>query len=126
MQVVGAFVRLGHWLPLMVDTVAAPQAALPTRVNALVVLSAMLHAAGMPLHLFCTSHTMHTTVAELSKCHQYVHAYRFDCILLSLCAYVITVSETACWSSIHKHATMGTMFSIMSQYEYHPPSTACV
>ena len=69
MQVVGAFVRLSHWLPLMVDTVAAPQAALPTRVNALVVLSAMLHAAGMPLELFCTSHTVHTTVAELSKCH---------------------------------------------------------
>ena len=51
MQVLGAFVKLGHWLPLMVDSVAAPQASLPTRVNALVVLSAMLHAAGMPLPL---------------------------------------------------------------------------
>lgn len=51
MQVLGAFVKLGHWLPLMVDSVAAPQASLPTRVNALVVLSAMLHAAGMPLFL---------------------------------------------------------------------------
>lgn len=50
-QVLGAFVKLGHWLPLMVDSVAAPQASLPTRVNALVVLSAMLHAAGMPLSL---------------------------------------------------------------------------
>ncbi|KAA6419548.1 MAG: hypothetical protein FRX49_10473 [Trebouxia sp. A1-2] len=46
-QVLGAFVKLGHWLPLMVDSVAAPQASLPTRVNALVVLSAMLHAAGV-------------------------------------------------------------------------------
>jgi hypothetical protein len=51
MQVLGAFVKLGHWLPLMVDSVAAPQASLPTRVNALVVLSAMLHAAGIPLPL---------------------------------------------------------------------------
>lgn len=39
---------MGHWLPLMVDTVAAPQASLTTRVNALVVLSAMLYAAGKP------------------------------------------------------------------------------
>lgn len=31
----------------MVDAVAAPQASLTTRVNALVVLSAMLYAAGM-------------------------------------------------------------------------------
>ncbi len=52
MQVLGAFVKLGHWLPLMVDSVAAPQASLPTHVNALVVLSAMLHAAGMPLGLY--------------------------------------------------------------------------
>ena len=51
MQVLGAFVKLGHWLPLMLDSVAAPQASLPTRVNALVVLSAMLHAAGIPLPL---------------------------------------------------------------------------
>ena len=51
MQVLGAFVKLGHWLPLMVDSVTAPQASLPTRINALVVLSAMLHAAGMPLPL---------------------------------------------------------------------------
>ena len=46
MQVVGAFVKLSHWLPLMLDAVAAPQASLTTRVNALVVLSAMLYASG--------------------------------------------------------------------------------
>ena len=48
-QVIGAFTPIGHWLPLMVDSVAAPQASLTTRVNALVVLSSMLYAAGMLL-----------------------------------------------------------------------------
>lgn len=46
MQIVGAFVKLSHWLPLMLDAVAAPHASLTTRVNALVVLSAMLYASG--------------------------------------------------------------------------------
>ena len=46
MQVIGAFVQLSHWLPLMLDAVAAPQASLTTRVNALVVLAAMLFASG--------------------------------------------------------------------------------
>jgi len=62
MQVLGAFVKLGHWLPLMVDSMAAPQATLPTRVNALVVLSAMLHAAGMPLLLCWQPPSISSTV----------------------------------------------------------------
>ena len=45
-QVIGAFVQLDHWLPLMLDAVTAPQASLTTRVNALVVLAAMLYASG--------------------------------------------------------------------------------
>lgn len=45
-QVIGAFVKLSHWLPLMVDAVAAPQASLTTRINSLVVLSSMLYASG--------------------------------------------------------------------------------
>ena len=53
-QVIGAFTRLDHWLPLLVDSVAAPQASLVTRVNALVLLAAMLFAAGtMPVTLLC-------------------------------------------------------------------------
>ena len=55
MQVVGAFVNLGHWLPLMVDSVAAPQASFTTRVNTLVVLAAMLYAAGTSCSITNTS-----------------------------------------------------------------------
>ena len=51
-QVIGAFVKLGYWLPLMVDGMAAPQASVFSRVNVLVVLSAMLHAAGTPPLVF--------------------------------------------------------------------------
>lgn len=47
LQVVGAFVKLSHWLPLLLDAVSATQAALTTRINSLVVLSAMLHASGL-------------------------------------------------------------------------------
>lgn len=70
MQVLGAFVKLGHWLPLMVDSVAAPQASLPNRVNALVVLSAMLHAAGMPLPFCWPGPSIRSTKAHNSCCIQ--------------------------------------------------------
>lgn len=48
----------------MVDTVAAPQASLTTRVNALVVLSAMLYAAGTLSAALLLSATL-THVAHL-------------------------------------------------------------
>ena len=78
----------------MVDTVAAPQAALPTRVNALVVLSAMLHAAGMPQDLFCTADTQCMGQSLDAVTSTYMHVTMTVSIHIRLCAHVISVFET--------------------------------
>ena len=64
MQVIGAFVNLGHWLPLVVDSVAAPQASFTTRVNTLVILAAMLYAAGTSCSIRNSSMTFHAANAS--------------------------------------------------------------
>ena len=69
LQVVGAFVKLSHWLPLVLDAVSAPQAALTTRINSLVVLSAMLYASGLfSLRTHLHSH-QYVTFSRQSELH---------------------------------------------------------
>ena len=54
-QALGAFVPVRLWLPLGVEAVTAEKAGPGQRASALVVLSSMLHAAGMPGGASCSA-----------------------------------------------------------------------